>query len=120
MREVINQKLYDTNTAEIIYEKIYEVPPKWKVLIASFFCGYNTEFYIGKAALTPIDGYELIKRISKEELYKTKKKNYFLLTLYVKNNEEQLTPMSIDETKNFLLKESEDAYISEFGKLEEA
>jgi hypothetical protein len=37
MRKVINQKLYDTNTAEIIYEQIYEVPPKWKVLIASFF-----------------------------------------------------------------------------------
>jgi hypothetical protein len=42
------------------------------------------------------------------------------LTVYIKNNEEQITPMSIEETKNFLLKESEDAYILEFGKLEEA
>ncbi|CVK21568.1 hypothetical protein [Sporomusa sphaeroides] len=120
MRKVINQKLYDTNTAEIIYKKIYELPPKWKVLIASFFSGYNTMFYVGKAALTPMDGYTLIKRISKKELYKTEKDNYFLLTSYVKNKEEQITPMSIEDTKNFLLGESEDAYISEFGKLEEA
>jgi hypothetical protein len=119
MRKVINQKLYDTNTAELIYEQIYEVPAKWKVLISSLFSGYNTMFYIGKAALTLIDGYELIKRISKEELYKTKNNNYFLLTLYVNNNEEQITPMNLDETKNFLLKD-EDAYILEFGKLEEA
>lgn len=41
MRKVINQKLYDTNTAESIYEKIYELPSKWKALIASLFSGYN-------------------------------------------------------------------------------
>ena len=92
MKYVMDGKLYDTETSEVIL--IYKI------------C--NLDVFLFSAKFTPCDVY----------LYKTKKGNYF--TLKVLPDRTITNVVSEDTVKKILLEYNYDKYAELFGPLEEA
>lgn len=92
MRYVIDGKMYDTETSEVIL--------RYKTR--------NLDVFLFSARFTPCDVY----------LYKTKKGNYF--TLKVLPDRTITNVVSEDTVKKILLEHNYDKYAELFGPLEEA
>ena len=92
MKYVIDGKMYDTETSEVIL--IYKIR--------------NLDVFLFSARFTPCDVY----------LYKTKKGNYF--TLKVLPDRTITSVVSEDTVKKILLEHNYDKYAELFGPLEEA
>ena len=108
MKQIINNKLYDTEKAELLYSYLKNVPIMRAVL------GNTYEINCWRDA----------------DLYVTKKKNYFIHikqadrsrngSTYIGRLVEYIEEMSEEEAKNLIQKLNPDKAIELFGEVEEA
>lgn len=107
MKQIINNKLYDTEKADLLYSYFKNVP------IKKCFLGNIYETSCWRDA----------------DLYVTKKKNYFIHIKQANENRnnsyigrlvEYIEEMSEEEAKNLIQKLNPDKAIELFGEVEEA
>lgn len=108
MKQIINNKLYDTEKAELLYSYLKNVPIMKSIL------EYTYEINCWRDA----------------DLYVTKKKNYFVHikqanksrnnSLYIGSLEEYIEEISKEEAKSLIQKLNPNKAIELFGEVEDA
>ena len=101
MKQIINNKIYDTETAELIYE-------------------YRHSFFIQNIWLPKGYGFKDWEKVS---VYKTKNNNYFKYYKYIENDfnyqdRERIEPTTLENIKEIIKELNPDKFIELFGKID--
>lgn len=143
MKTVICEKLYDTDTAKILYEEFYPKPrlSEWEnpilililpslFLSAIFFIDawLTSVLCIANSVLLFFLLYNTFWGVANKKLrrlYKTQKGNYFYYHLYWPDwkygkEQEIMYPTDEDSVKRWLAANHPDIYVKHFGQIKEA